>query len=514
MSYDSDSDYDSSISDSVSDYTHSSDSDYEPSSADDSEDDVPKHVFDMGDGVHVTFPNNKLFDVSGNVEEIKSNAIVAGRIVLFVSPFQQNVVKVYQRLASDQDRVYAVLVPPNSREYQQALRYGYRDKPLLMYVNEPNEAYHGPMTLPGLRAWINRIRQSHRKNSYLTKVRSMVNRFSGQKSSSGEDFFSASDVVVLDDQSIDDLNVPSLVMFFAPWCGHCQHAKPMYIEVAHTLAQSHIPCYALNCDQYGKKASAYGIQGYPTFALVNHKKVAEKYEGDRDTSDLVAWVKKNTSTSANATSSFFTEGNVIELDASSIGALTNAPVMFFAPWCGPCKAAKPIYEQVAAQVDTPCYALNCETHGAVAQAYGVRSFPTFAKIDHGSMVDTFQHKRTVEDLRAWIEGDSSNELELTPDRVSDLQKSTVPYVILFYSPHCGHCIHFKPTFCNVAKSHKNMYLVNCDTYPDLSEQFIDIQGDAFTIDGYPTTVKVEQNRVVGILSGDVSEKELRRWTKS
>ena len=490
----SDSDSSDSYDSSDSDYTHSSDSDYEPVSADES-DESPTGPIDMGAKAHILFPSNHLFDKSGNVEEIKKDDVKPNTLVLFLSPRHTRERNVYQLLAKNK-HVYAI-IDPNIVT------------PRLVFLSTPPQLYSGKMNLVPLRVWFNR-QSAERKDVYINKLQSILSRERyGMKQ---KKFFDKTDAVIeLTGTSIDELKKPSLVMFFAPWCGHCMQAKPMYKQTSLLLDKQNIKSYALNCDTYGDAANKYGVEGFPTFGMVSNGSV-NIYDGDRDSKSLVAWVtnSKKFSGEKKKEKSFFENGNVVELDNESIDTV-NGPVMFFAPWCGPCNRAKPVYEDVSLKTDAPCYAINCDTHKETAQRYGVRSFPTFSKVNQGEMVDTFNGARNVDELVTWVDGpESGSELELTPERINEVKDGSV---VLFYSPHCGHCVHFKPIYLKVAKSEPNMYLVNCDVYPSLSSQFIDIQHEPFNVPGYPTTVKIEHGMVVNTLSGNVGESELRNWMK-
>ena len=366
------------------------------------------------------------------------------------------------------------------------------------------------------------------KGALLKKLTGIItSRNKGDKDTT-EQFFKGGNVIELDDTSIHNLSNPSLVMFFAPWCGHCQNAKPMYEKVGYNLSKHNIKCYALNCEDHKKTSTKYNIKGYPTVGIVDNDKMLHEYKKERNEEELTSWameyIKKPHESSKNK---FFDKGSVIELDDKSIDKLSNnSTVMFFAPWCGPCNNAKPIYEEVSELVSNKCYSLNCEDYKETGKRYGVTGYPTFAKVNNKSIVDTYKGKRTVEDLSEWIEQDTDiinsytgkrdvqgMELELTPDLIKKVINNKEPSIVLFYSPQCGFCIKFKPTFIKVSKSVPRMYLVNCDLYPELSDKFVDIKNKPFEVTGFPTTVKINSDMVINVMTGNVSESVLRKWIK-
>ena len=56
-----------------------------------------------------------------------------------------------------------------------------------------------------------------------------------------------------------------LVMFYAPWCGHCKKAKPEITAAAeHYKDNSKVEYAAVDCTIERSVCSAYEVSGYPT----------------------------------------------------------------------------------------------------------------------------------------------------------------------------------------------------------------------------------------------------------
>ncbi|KAL4784169.1 hypothetical protein BJX76DRAFT_357251 [Aspergillus varians] len=106
-----------------------------------------------------------------------------------------------------------------------------------------------------------------------------------------------SPVLQVDQKGYNELiansNYPSIVEFYAPWCGHCQNLKPAYEKAAKNL-DGLAKVAAVNCDDDANKqfCGQMGVQGFPTLKIVTPSKKpgkprVEDYRGDRSAKGIV-----------------------------------------------------------------------------------------------------------------------------------------------------------------------------------------------------------------------------------
>ena len=67
-----------------------------------------------------------------------------------------------------------------------------------------------------------------------------------------------------------------LILFYAPWCGHCKKMAPAYERVAehyHRATPQRVNVGRVDATAHPMLASAYEVQGYPTLVLLRDGKV-------------------------------------------------------------------------------------------------------------------------------------------------------------------------------------------------------------------------------------------------
>lgn len=90
---------------------------------------------------------------------------------------------------------------------------------------------------------------------------------------------------------LDDVNFKTylkkkkhaLVMFYAPWCGHCKRAKPEFNKASDFFKDDpRIGLAAVDCTKHKAVCSAHSIKGFPTIKYFNYLKTVREYSGGRN----------------------------------------------------------------------------------------------------------------------------------------------------------------------------------------------------------------------------------------
>ena len=79
-------------------------------------------------------------------------------------------------------------------------------------------------------------------------------------------------------------------------------------------------------------------------------------------------------------------------------------VDFFAEWCGPCKAMKPVLENLKSAMgdNVRILKIDVDKNGALADSYSIQSVPTFILFKKGEVVWRSSGARSMAELREVI----------------------------------------------------------------------------------------------------------------
>ncbi|KAI0833040.1 disulfide isomerase [Hypoxylon sp. FL0890] len=202
---------------------------------------------------------------------------------------------------------------------------------------------------------------------------------------------------------------PTLVEFFAPWCGHCKNLAPVYEELAQVFASSKdVQIAKVDADAERDLGKKYGVQGFPTLKWFDGK--SDKpidYEGGRDLESLTKFITDKTGVKAKRKLEMPSQVNMLTDTTfkETIGKDKDVLVAFTAPWCGHCKALAPTWETLAEDfINEPHVVIakvdaEADNSKKTASEQGVTSYPTIKFFPKGSTeAEAYSGGRSEKDL--------------------------------------------------------------------------------------------------------------------
>jgi len=107
----------------------------------------------------------------------------------------------------------------------------------------------------------------------------------------------ADSVVELGDADFDsklaDMDT-ALVMFYAPWCGHCKRLKPEFEKSSGDLLANDPPVHLVkvDCTEAGKDTCGrFEVKGYPTLKIFRGGELSSDYNGPREAAGITKFMR-------------------------------------------------------------------------------------------------------------------------------------------------------------------------------------------------------------------------------
>ena len=85
---------------------------------------------------------------------------------------------------------------------------------------------------------------------------------------------------------------PTVVDFWAEWCGPCKQIGPVLEEISNEM-KDQVIIAKHNIDQEPNTPTKYGIKGIPTMLLFKGGELKATKVGATTKSNIVSWIKEN-----------------------------------------------------------------------------------------------------------------------------------------------------------------------------------------------------------------------------
>lgn len=336
----------------------------------------------------------------------------------------------------------------------------------------------------------------------------------------------------------------AIVMFYAPWCGHCKRMKPEFERAAAKLKMEDIPgmLAALDATKDAAVASQFNVRGYPTVKYF----VNGEFKFDvnfREANKIIEFMKdpKEPPPPPPPENPWSEEPSEVvhlidENYKTFLKKKKHVLVMFYAPWCGHCKKAKPEFTAAAEKYkDDPKVefaAVDCTLQQALCSANEVKGYPTFKYFNYYKNSRAYNGGRLENDFirfmtdpensvpssipsatEEWgVYPGSSDVLKLLDSNFTSGVASKDPTLVMFYAPWCGHCKKMKPDYSKAAAAMKSSNIrarlgaVDCTTNPAITEKY--------KITGFPTIKLFADGRFISDYQGARTSEDLVNFMRN
>ncbi|XP_012263697.2 thioredoxin domain-containing protein 5 homolog [Athalia rosae] len=322
------------------------------------------------------------------------------------------------------------------------------------------------------------------------------------------------------------------VMFYAPWCGHCQRLAPTWEQLAEILngvEDGQVKIAKVDCTTDSTMCSENDITGYPTLKFFKAgESKGVKFRGTRDLPSLTAFINEQVGSTPDEKDSETTVpqaiNGLLELTEDTFDKHVSAGrhfIKFYAPWCGHCQKLAPTWDELANSLRNDNLVsiskVDCTQHRAVCGQFDIKGYPTLLWIEDGKRVDKYTGQRSHEELKAYVSMMLGKSVEGNADEKADADSGIHPVLTLtdenfkhgvekgvtfikFFAPWCGHCKRLAPTWEELGKkflANENVHIVKVDCTLNSSKQLCNDQ----EVDGFPTLFLYKDGRKLSEYNG-------------
>lgn len=285
-------------------------------------------------------------------------------------------------------------------------------------------------------------------------------------------------------------NLPWLVEFYAPWCGHCKSLQPEYKKLAKKL-KNIVNIGAVDADNASNRglAGKYQIKGFPTLKVFYPDGKVVDYQGGRTASAMASFM---TALLSSKVELIRTKNEAVFLEGEQY------KVLLFTTKEKTTTLFKSLSQRFAGRLK---FGEVSSADNDLVVKYEVSEFPSLFVLKESSEPIKYAGAMKPGDIIKFLEQyaspapkqsksspkekkhDGRNwSVQLTDSNFDDLvMNSKSAWMVEFFAPWCGHCKALAPKWTKAAASLKNVVrfgTVDCTVETKLAQRF--------GIKGYPS----------------------------
>ncbi|XP_032880758.1 protein disulfide-isomerase A5 isoform X2 [Amblyraja radiata] len=207
----------------------------------------------------------------------------------------------------------------------------------------------------------------------------------------------------------------ALVMFYAPWCGHCKKMKPDYEEAAELLnSDSNSPgvLAAVDVTTHKNVGERYQITGFPTLKYFENTEDKWTLPHLRTKDKIIEWLHNPQAPPPPEQSWDEQQTSVAHLGVEDFKEFLKkkkqALVMFYAPWCPHCKNTIPHFTTAAdhfkEERKVAFAAVDCTKGGnhELCKLEAVEGYPMISYYNYGKFTERYSEERSEEGFIGYV----------------------------------------------------------------------------------------------------------------
>lgn len=331
------------------------------------------------------------------------------------------------------------------------------------------------------------------------------------------------------------------VMFYAPWCGHCQRLSPIWEQLAEMLNEddTNVRIAKVDCTVDSKICSEEDVTGYPTLKFFRlGSNVGEKFRGTRDLPSLTSFINEQLRSADEEDTVKVPQPlqGLMELTDDNFDKHVSSGkhfVKFYAPWCGHCQKLAPVWERLAESLEfepeVTIAKIDCTQFRSICNNFDIKGYPTLLWLEEGKRIDKYQGQRTHEELKLYVNKMLGSKKADVNEKKSETVSSSAVMILTgddfhhgiekgitfvkFFAPWCGHCKRLAPTWEDLAKkfvANPQVHIVKIDCTLEVNKQLCNDE----EVDGFPSVFLYKNGKKISEYNGSRSLDDLKEFVES